>query len=324
MNMRAKLDKLNRRLLLALDRDARAGYAAISRMVRCPEETVRYRIRSLTDAGVISGFMAVIDAGKLGHSYYKVLLKLHNVNQSKVDSLTSYLLKEDAVNWVAWMDGNYDIGFTIRVKSLDELNTFIDSLRYRFHASIHRLTPAVNIRVDFLTREYLCGVRRRTGSEASYSVAAQLTPADSLDLRILRALSENARASAGSLAGPLKVSSQTILMRLNRLERSKVIAGYRLLLNGEAAGVINYYVLLYLNLISKEREAEFLLYCRAHPNVTYFIKALGEWDYELNIEVESIEDYRRLMMELTREFSDIIRDHVSMTVHAVHKLTLAP
>lgn len=58
--------------------------------------------------------------------------------------------------------------------------------------------------------------------------------------------------------------------------------------------------------------------------MVYFIKALGEWDYELNVEVENLDKYRELMMDLTREFSDIIRDYQSFPVSRVFKLTLSP
>jgi len=58
--------------------------------------------------------------------------------------------------------------------------------------------------------------------------------------------------------------------------------------------------------------------------ITYTIKALGEWDYELNVEVANVGEFRALMMELTREFSDIVRQYYALPVSDIHKFMIMP
>ena len=48
------------------------------------------------------------------------------------------------------------------------------------------------------------------------------------------------------------------------------------------------------------------------------MKALGEWDYELSVEIDSVDAYRELMMDLTREYSDIIVDYNAMVVRKIY------
>ncbi len=59
---------------------------------------------------------------------------------------------------------------------------------------------------------------------------------DELDLKILKALIENGRLSARKLAEMLEVSVGTVIKRIEKLEREKLILGYSVILNHEKLG----------------------------------------------------------------------------------------
>ena len=70
-------------------------------------------------------------------------------------------------------------------------------------------------------------------------VSARSTPAvevDSLDLALLRALTENARQSQRALAREVQMSPPAVADRLARLERAGVIRGYRADIDWAALG----------------------------------------------------------------------------------------
>ncbi|RIL10542.1 MAG: hypothetical protein DCC75_04160 [Proteobacteria bacterium] len=81
---------------------------------------------------------------------------------------------------------------------------------------------------------------------------------------------------------------------------------------------------IFLNYASKARIEAFVEYCRLQPSIVYLIKALGEWDYELNIEVADAAAFRSLMMDLTRRFADIVRDYYALPVAELCKFTGMP
>ncbi len=319
------LDQLDRRLLFELDCDSRQGYRALARKLRSAQETIRYRVQRLVDHGVIFNFLSVIDAGKLQTSYNKVLLKLHNVDESKVEKIIRYLVEQEPVNWVARFDGLYDVSFTIRIRQIHELSDFVDEFRKKFSGHLQRLHFATNIEIEYLPRSYLVGKSPRSARIAPSQVyRPSPSSIDSIDRKILRILATNARASATQIGKELRLSSETIGLRIRKLEKSGVLSRYRIVLNNAALKQVNYYILLYLNYVSEKRLQAFIEYLRDLPRLVYFIKALGEWDYELNLEVENIAQYREIMMGLTREFSDIVRDYHGMPVSNVYKFTIAP
>ena len=81
---------------------------------------------------------------------------------------------------------------------------------------------------------------------------------------------------------------------------------------------------VYLNYSSEQRRRLFVEYCKQIPELVYYIKALGEWDYELSFEVSTYEKYRALMMEMTTEFSDIVRNYIGMPISEIYKFTIKP
>ncbi|MFI1801335.1 Lrp/AsnC family transcriptional regulator [Streptomyces sp. NPDC020379] len=59
-------DATDWRILDALQRNGRAGFAELARTVNMSSSAVTERVRRLEEAGVIGGYTAVVDAGKLG------------------------------------------------------------------------------------------------------------------------------------------------------------------------------------------------------------------------------------------------------------------
>ncbi len=318
-----KLDRLDLRLLRELDFDSRQSHAALSRKLEVPQETVRYRLNSLVERKVIDRFITLIDAGRLGDTYYKILLKLYNVNEVQVLTIIRQLAGFEAVNWIARTDGIFDIAFTIRVRKLLELSEFVDRLKLEYRQFIHRITFAVNIRAEFAVRDYFVS-KKRLATGVGYTTPERNHEPDELDIRILRLLGNDTRISASSIGERVGLSSEAASQRIRKLERNQIITRYTLLPALARLGIENYYVLLYFSAASQQRIDAFTAYCRQEIRIVYFIKALGEWDYELNLEVHSPGEYREIMMSLTKDFSDIIRDYVSLPVTGLFKFTIVP
>jgi DNA-binding Lrp family transcriptional regulator len=61
-----RLDDLDRRIVAELLEDARASYAQIGDTIGLSAPAVKRRVDRMRDAGVITGFSAVVDPGALG------------------------------------------------------------------------------------------------------------------------------------------------------------------------------------------------------------------------------------------------------------------
>lgn len=319
-----KLSLIDRKILFELDNNSRQPYSQIAKAVGAPQETVRYRINYLVKIGVINKFFTVVDTAKLGVAFYKVLLRLHNVNEKRIQRIIAYLARNSLVVWLVSLDGSYDISFVARVNNIMQLDGLVDDLNARFKNSIRRKVLSVNVIGEYLTRSYLLSHERSRYNSPSYTADSDQLAADETDERILRQLTISSRKTCVEIASQLRISPDCVLERIRKLERKKIITGYHIDLNNDKIDQTHYKVLLYLNNASPQKIGSFVNYCKTIPRIVYIIKSLGEWNYEIDVEVENIQQLRKIMMDLTMKYSSIISDYNALAVSKIYKYNFYP
>ena len=60
------------------------------------------------------------------------------------------------------------------------------------------------------------------------------------------------------------------------------------------------------------------------PNVIHIIRSLGPWELELEIEIESLDDFYNLTHQIRNEYSDIIKKTESVIIYNEMKLDFFP
>jgi len=124
---------------------------------------------------------------------------------------------------------------------------------------------------------------------------SQLT-LETLDLKAVRALMQNGRATWADLAQHLGLSAPAAADRVHRLEERGVIRGYAALVDAEAAG----YPLAAFVAVALERpsqRAAFLKRIAALPEVSECHHVAGDDDYLLKVRCRGTRDLDRLLVE---------------------------
>ena len=123
-----------------------------------------------------------------------------------------------------------------------------------------------------------------------------MIPWDKLDFALMRALSEDATQSAGSLGRDLGLSQPATWRRIKRLQEAGVLAGRRIDLNAEALGfgvtVFFGVKLATKGLVSLE---DFERAVTAIPEVQTVQHVLGRYDYRLRVVARDISDFERVL-----------------------------
>lgn len=123
-----------------------------------------------------------------------------------------------------------------------------------------------------------------------------MTDLDPLDRKILRALSRDARQSAGALGRKLGLSQPATWRRIKRLEEAGILRGRRVRLNAEALG-FGVTVFLGVKLATKGRVSveDFERAVTAIPEVQVVQHVLGAYDYRLRVVARDISDFERVL-----------------------------
>lgn len=124
-------------------------------------------------------------------------------------------------------------------------------------------------------------------------------PLDRIDLKILRALQDNARLSYVELAQIVGLSTTPCMERVKRLENSGVIQGYHAKLNSDALG-LELLVFLEITLASQSPVA-FAEFRKATEKLAFVQEChliSGQSDYLLKVRLTDLKSYRKHLGEL--------------------------
>ena len=116
------LDATDRRIIQALQRDGRQSNAEMSRALGLGESSVRRRIESLIENGVIQ-VVAVAEPLKVGYAIY-ALIGL-TTGSGKTLAVAQRLRKFHEVTWLAVVAGRYDVMFAAVFEGSNELMRFL-------------------------------------------------------------------------------------------------------------------------------------------------------------------------------------------------------
>jgi DNA-binding Lrp family transcriptional regulator len=122
---------------------------------------------------------------------------------------------------------------------------------------------------------------------------------DAIDRRILRALSRDGRLSNQALAERAGLSASATLRRVQALERSGAIAGYRAVLGRAATGVgFVAYLAVGLRDHTKAAQEAFERACAAAAEVVECHNVTGAVEYLLCVEVADLAAYKHFHTEV--------------------------
>ena len=120
----ASLDDLDLRILGALEENARIAVSELARRLDAPGSTIRDRIRSLEERGVILGYETRIDAQKLGLGIKAII----QVTRDQSVSLEDFGAEPDQfpeITKVQLLTGETDEFVTIYARDVDHLREII-------------------------------------------------------------------------------------------------------------------------------------------------------------------------------------------------------
>ena len=121
-----------------------------------------------------------------------------------------------------------------------------------------------------------------------------MTDLDLIDRKILRELTDDGRITNAALSECVGLSASACLRRVQLLERTGIIAGYRAVLDQRALGNgFTAYVAVGLSAHTKTEQEAFERAMAASPEVRECHNITGIYEYLLRVEVGDISAYKR-------------------------------
>ncbi len=325
MNQNYSLDRKDKQILAELDVDARQSYQQIAKKAGLSKEVVKYRIDRLIKNHTILRFHTVINYFKLGLIKFKLYLRLTNTNKEKLEEIAQYFHKHSHTEWVALTTGRWDFIAGFLVHNVNEFDLEVQQMLNLFSTHIQEKYVTTTLYLSHETRGFLSKNTHFKRIKIVYHTSSdQQEKIDLVDEEILRLLANNARLPATKIAQKLNLTPRIVQYRMKELEKKKIILAYKVHLNPKMLGRIFCKALIYLSTITEKRLNNFIMYTSSLPEAIWPQRVMGNWDFELDMELENYDTFQNRLFELKEKFPDIIKNHEFCIVSKEFKLDLYP
>lgn len=298
-----KLAVKDMKILKELDFQARQPISQIARKVGLSPEVTSYRIKQLENKGIIEGYYPIIDLSKLGYIYCRYIIELERTNSEIEKQFISFTKEHPGLGWFV-QRGNMNISLSGYITSVEGVKHVLDDLNSRFYSVIKTKRPSIATKIYHFKRNYLYKTR-----DYDTLVWGENTPVtvDLTDKKILLLLTDDIRFSSTDIARNVKLSTRAVIDRIKRMEKERLILGYRAALNLQKLGYSHHKVELFIENLSQRRKEQLIEYMRVHPNIVYVTDVLDLVDLEFEAHLKSDSDLYHLMTAMRQEFPEIKR-----------------
>ena len=300
------LDLKDRKILYQLDIDAKQSSTKIAKKVGLSKDAVNYRINRLRKKGVIKYFYTVLNTPQLGFMHFSTLFRFRNTTEKIKREFIDFCKNHNKIIWCVSCYGSWDFIVSFLAQNLNDYDHFTSDILNRFGDNIHEKIMSMIIDSPTYTRDYL--VNSKQGKEFRYIVSKK-SKIDETEQRILTLISQRADLDSIEISEKLQLTADIVRYRIKQLQKKGIIQGFRIAIDFNKIGYLYYKLLFNLKDLTIEKEREFREYCKRNPNIVQFIKYLGNWEIQIEIEVPSEEKLFEIIEHIRNKFTDIIKTY---------------
>lgn len=295
-----KLSAAQAKIIVAAQLNADLPISKIRARTGAKEHTIRYTLRRALEQGLIEQ-RYFINLFKLGYLQHELFFSLTSEQSGTRSALIAQFKASDKISWIGRLGGDYQYGINICSRDITQVVSFFDNLSETYGRAFVEKNLSLRVGLTFFGNRYLAPslkpqmpLRYHSGSE-SVSI-------DSIDHKILSALTSHNPTSGHQLARILGLPQSTVDYRLKRLRTTGVIVGSYYHFRGDRIGVISFLCLISTRGLGSAFKEKAVTFCQTHPEVVVLIESIGSWDFEFVIDALSAEAAMRTSEQILDYF----------------------
>ncbi len=147
---------------------------------------------------------------------------------------------------------------------------------------------------------------------------------DKIEIKLLKAISQNARISIVELSQILNEKIHVLSYHFKKLIKNKIISGFKPKLNISLLGIQWYLLLIKFQPISEKRKNDFLKFCRSNSKIYYLTNTLGTYNLMIDIHVKDAMEFKDVLFDIKEKFSDCIKFYETNIIFEEFKISYVP
>jgi DNA-binding Lrp family transcriptional regulator len=293
----------------------------VSRITKYQLHAVHYSLQKLLESGAI-WWMPFIDVYPIGYGYYGVYCMVDGSKTAKANFLKS-LSTSPHIYWVAELGGDYQFGTAIAARTPVEAARILSDLLQQSKVSLIGKSLSSRLGINEMPRRYL-STRNLAGPPLLTNSASPQVELDDIEHRMLAQLAQEKFTSYRDAARKIGIAHSTFELKLKALRKKGVLKGVRYEINPAAFGREPFKLLIFVKGLDPALRDKLQAFSTTIKEAYHFVECFGEWDFELNLEVERAQDVVAVRDRLYELFSEQIQKIVTFPIFRTLRRTRYP
>lgn len=298
------MDKIDIKLIRCLDQNSRQSFSQIGKQIGNSKEVVRYRFEQLKKQNILQNCNALVDTYKLGYLIHIVWVNFQNTSKDVEREIIEKITTSQRVGVALEIYGKWDLVFGIWAKNTVEFKKYFDEITKEFSEYIKEYVVTIEINSTYLSQNF---IYEKEIEEVTIGNELVENSLDKTDMEIIKQLAIDARKPLMELGQRINLSANAVAARIKQLEKSGIIAGYKITLNYDELDLMHYRVFLKVNQVYVKKIMSFL---KTKTQVISVMNYIGLADLEFRLCVKSVKELNQVLSELKRNYA--IRDYDSV------------
>lgn len=317
-----KLSLLERQFLLLTHFDPTRSVGDVASTLAIKPHRVRYVKAQLAEKGIIA-VRPFIDTFKIGLLEYKIYITLSADSQVKLAEVVRWLNQAIGVSWIGEPSSQHDVVFDLLTKDPLEVRRILAALTKEVGVVVENRLICQVLALTFFEKTYLASsIQPRKAIFRRIQDTTPLTLSPEL-AQLLEALIREGTYSESALSKNLGVARSTLQGRMKVLEELGVIKGLVQHIRAVRFGLQVRRLLVSCRHLDDVSRRLFYEHFIAIPEVVVVVECLGEWDFELTIEVQDGRVLQKIASDLKQTFSEQVKEILEIEFLAQHQPRLA-
>lgn len=293
-------------ILKKLLEDGRKSSASISKEIDLGREIVNYRIKRLIKENLIVKFVPKLNETAMNYQEYIILLKLNLDDDVSKENFIRNSIGNKYLVWVVKSKSGWDLIVRLFAQSIEEFKLKLSEILENFSDVLAKYYTIISS--DEIKESEKEILQKKLFEEEIVKkdfriVKNRVLPQiDDKDKEILHILEEDARTQYKDIAQKLKISSDTVKYRIDKMKSQGVIEYFKPILNFNKLGFFHYAGILKFQYMDREDEEKLSKLLKRKDEIIRAIKNLNSEEFFLDLAFNKEKDVGDFKGEFERIF----------------------
>lgn len=318
-----KVDKIDKRIMVCLDHNARSKISDISKKTGLSKFIISSRIEKLEKAKVIKQYITYFDINRMGYTFYDVFVKTKFIKPDEYSRIISKIKNMPSVGWFVSAIGEWDLIVCIMAKDAKNLDSIMKRLGnvigdYLLEYEMFIVTKANQMPYRILLEEKFSETLPTSlGVDKKIQI-------DDKDKKIMKVISENSRENIRKIGKSTNLKPDVVRYRMKNMEKNRVIQGYKPLIDVSKMGIIWHIILFKFKHLGEDEMNELYSFFKNMKEVFYMVHGVGNWNLMVEFHTKSYEEFNSLLTKVKAKIENYIIDESVIQVSEEIKCCFLP